>query len=305
MSRPSLSSLKTFEVVARLGSLRAAAEELHITQSAVSHQLRRLEDALEVQLLEKQGRGIRLTPQGDQLAEGLKEGFGRINAVVEALTNEQTQERLRINCLPSIAVRWLIPRLNRFRSRYPEYAINFQYIDISSSDVPPDIDVQITWFDGEPRGHCDKTLLFSGETIPVASPHYLQTVPPVTQPRDLLLLDLLHDETYNHWLSWFKSHGLNPNRLNQGLLYQDFNLLSSSAIAGQGVALCPPRLIEDELAQGTLVELFATRANTTRAYWLFSHPAPRPAVQRFIDWLIEEANPPAEPCIAGAGTASD
>ncbi|MDV2078002.1 LysR substrate-binding domain-containing protein [Marinobacter xestospongiae] len=292
MARPSFSSLKTFEIVARLGSLRAAAEVLHITQSAVSHQLRRLEETLDLQLIEKQGRGIRLTPRGDQLAEGLRAGFGQIDAALDALASDQAQERLRVSCLPSIAVRWLIPRLNRFRSLHPEVAISFQYIDIASSEVPPDIDVQITWFDGDPRGRCDRTLLFAGDTVPVASPHYLQTVQAITQPRDLLRLELLHDETRDPWRYWFHSQGLNPSHLDQGLLYQDFNLLSSAAIAGQGVALCPPRLIETELAQGTLEVLFGTRANTTRAYWLFSHPAPRPAVQQFIDWLTVEAAQP-------------
>ncbi|PSF04894.1 hypothetical protein C7H09_17895 [Marinobacter fuscus] len=292
MSRPSLSSLKTFEVVARLGSLRAAGEVLHITQSAVSHQLRRLEDNLQVQLLEKKGRGIRLTPKGEQLALRLREGFQRIDDALDSITSSTAVEQIRIMCLPSIAVRWLIPRLNRFRNLHPDYAISFQYIDTSSTDVAPDIDIQITWFDGKPPGNFHKTMLFKGDTVPVASPLYLQTIAPIKYPRDLLRLDLLHDATADPWRYWFQGQGLNPSHLDRGMFYQDFNLLSSAAIAGQGVALCPPRLIEQELANGTLEVLFTDRANSSRAYWLFSHSDPRPAVREFMAWLQQEAGEP-------------
>lgn len=289
MTRPSFSALKTFEVVARLGSLRAAGEVLHITQSAVSHQVRRLESALQVKLLEKQGRSIRLTPRGEQLAYRLKEGFELIDGAVDSMANEKNAEQLRVSCLPSIAVRWLIPRLNRFRNEYPDFAVSFQYISVSSTDVPPDIDIQITWVDGKPEGGFEKKRLFSGETLPVASSLYLQTVGPIRHQRDLLRMDLLHDANSDPWRDWFKSQGLNPGHLERGMFYQDFNLLSSAAIAGQGIALCPPRLIEQELDNGTLEILFPVRANTTRSYWLFSHTNPRPAVQCFIDWLVEEA----------------
>ncbi|PHR01708.1 MAG: LysR family transcriptional regulator [Halomonas sp.] len=292
MTRPSLSSLKTFEVVARLGSLRAAGEVLHITQSAVSHQVRRLEEALEIQLFERQGRGMRLTPRGEQLAFRLRAGFELIDEAVESLTTRKSIEQLRIICLPSVAVRWLIPRLNKFRQEHPDFAISFQYIDVSSTDVPPDIDIQITWFDGTPESNFDRTMLFPGQTVPVASPLYLQTVGSIEQPRDLLRMDLLHDANSDPWRYWFKSLGLNPGHLDRGMFYQDFNLLSSAAIAGQGIALCPPRLIERELADGTLEVLFPTHANTTRAYWMFSHQNPRSSVQCFIEWLNEEAQLP-------------
>ena len=120
MTRPSLSSLKTFEVVARLGSLRAAGEVLHITQSAVSHQVRRLEEALEIQLFERQGRGMRLTPRGEQLAFRLRAGFELIDEAVESLTTRKSIGQLRIICLPSVAVRWLIPRLNKLAHAFAQ-----------------------------------------------------------------------------------------------------------------------------------------------------------------------------------------
>lgn len=290
MSKPSLSSLKTFEVVARLGSLRAAGEALHVTQSAVSHQIRRLEETLKLQLFEKQGRGVSLTPVGEQLFLKLREGFELIDDAVDAVANDKSFEQLRIACLPSVAVRWLIPRLNRFRSQFPEYAISFQYIYAPSTEIPSDVDIQITWFDGIPAGNSEKILLFKGDTQPVASPLYLNTISAITHPRDLLRLDLLHDEVSGSWRDWFQSQALNPGNLNRGMFYQDFNLLSSAAIAGQGIALCPPRLIEMELSNGTLEVVFDSRANLTRGYWLFSHPDPRPAVRNFIDWLVAEVD---------------
>lgn len=288
MVKPSLSALKTFEAVARTGSLRAAAEALHITQSAVSHQLRRLEDSLSISLVVRQGRGMRLTPQGCHLAEGLCDGFARVDAAVDALLEDSTRERLRIGCLPSVAVRWLIPRLSRFRQRHPEISISFQYAGALPGELPTDIDVMITWQDAAPKISAERKRLFSGATWPVTSPHYLEQAGPCKTPSDLLRHELLHDESYHPWQEWFRHFGLAPYSLNAGMLYQDFNLLSAAAVAGQGVALCPPILIENELDQGTLVRLFDTPTNERRAYWLFHHPAPPQAVVAFRSWLLAE-----------------
>ncbi|WP_322529052.1 LysR substrate-binding domain-containing protein [Salinicola sp. LHM] len=293
MAEPTLSALKAFEVVARTGSLRAAAEALHITQSAVSHQLRRLEISLEVSLLQRHGRGVRLTATGRKLAGELLEGFSRIDAAVSAVKQVEGPEQLRISCLPSVAIRWLIPRLNRFRKRYPHISLNFQYAGTMRGELPPpEIDVMITWQDDRSLREAPCLPLFSGATWPVASPLYLDGLSPhrYSTPAHLLQLELLHDESYRPWREWFKKHGLHPSTLSEGTLYQDFNLMGAAAIAGQGIALCPTRLIETELTEGTLVKLFNTPANENRTYDLFHHPSPEGSVVAFCEWLQEEAN---------------
>lgn len=292
MPRPSLSALKTFEVIAYSGSLTAAASLLNVTQSAVSHQLRRLEAVLGDRLIIRQGRGIGLTPRGAQLAEELRAGFTRIDAAVDTFVKRQHGHQLRIGCLPSVAVRWLIPRLERFRQRHPDISISFQYAGALEERLPRDADVLITWQDGAPSVSAEHLRLFSGATWPVASPLYLEETAPPATPADLLNQELLHDESPRSWRQWFQRHGLMPPLLDTGVLYQDFNLLSAAAVAGQGVALCPPVLIENELAQGTLVRLFDAPANQERAYWLFYRSTPTPAITAFRDWLATETSTP-------------
>lgn len=168
MSRPTLSALKAFEAIARTGSLRAAAQELCITQSAVSHQLRRLEEAMGLSLVVRRGRGVEPTAEGKRLAEGLKEGFQRLDTAVDEILADTSGLRLRISCLPSVAVRWLIPRLRDFRIRHPEIAISIQYSDYLYTPIGADADVLISWLDGvPPNGVCGEKL-FSGATYPVA-----------------------------------------------------------------------------------------------------------------------------------------
>ncbi|OXY81430.1 LysR substrate-binding domain-containing protein [Oceanimonas doudoroffii] len=289
MVRPSLSSLKAFDAIVSTGSLRAAAQALSITQSAVSHQLRRLEDSLGVALVARSGRGVVPTAEGRRLAEGLREGFRLLDQAVDGLLSKEQGQRLRVRCLPSVAVRWLIPRLSGFRERYPELSISIQYADYLYAPIDAEADVLINWLDGEPPAQAEGQRLFSGATYPVASPLYLDRVGEARQPVDLLHWELLHDHSHQPWQQWFRHHGLNPATLSDGGIYQEFNLLSAAAITGQGVALCPLRLIEDELLQGTLLTLFDQPVNEQRAYWLFHHPQPSTAVQVFCDWIREQA----------------
>ncbi|GAA3551548.1 LysR family transcriptional regulator [Zobellella aerophila] len=182
MSQPTLSALKTFDAIVQTGSLKGAAQELHITQSAVSHQLRRLEETLERTLVVRSGRGVVPTAEGRWLAEGLREGFQRLERAVNELTAGNTMSRLRISCLPSIAVCWLIPRLNGFRELYPEIAISIQYASTLQDSITADADVLITWRYEASAPDRDALRLFSGATYPVASPLYLDRAGPCRTP---------------------------------------------------------------------------------------------------------------------------
>lgn len=288
MPQPSFIALQTFLSVAQEGSLRGAAEVLHKTQSAVSHQLKHLETTLGVELTVRDGRSIRLTAAGETLARGLEAGFSEIERAVDQATVRQQQEVLRINCLPSVAVRWLIPRLSTFRERFPDYRIDFRYSGALDSGIPANADIMITWHDGPPKIDSGKKRLFSGATWPVASPLYLQGFPQAIEPKLLPRMEILHDEFLAPWYQWFRQHGLSTHRLDEGVVYEDFNLLSTAAIAGQGVALCPPRLIKRELYDGTLVTLFNDPGNQDRAYWIFYHQDARAAIGHFVDWIIQE-----------------
>ncbi len=288
MSQPTLSALKTFDAIVRSGSLKGAALELHITQSAVSHQLRRLEETLEKKLVVRNGRGILPTAEGRRLAEGLREGFQRLELAVNELTLGETMSRLRISCLPSVAVRWLIPRLNGFREQHPDIAISIQYASTLQDSITADADVLLTWRYETSAPDRDAQRLFSGATYPVASPLYLDRAGSCRTPADLLQLELLHDHSFRPWQTWFRQNGLYPGSMSEGAVYQDFNLLSAAAIAGLGIALCPLKLIEMELKQGTLRTLFDIPVSERRTYWLFHHPKPPAAVLTFCEWINSE-----------------
>jgi len=290
MARPSLTSLQTFLEVARHGGLSGAAQTLHKTQSAVSHQRRQLESNLGVALTTRAGRNIRLTAIGQQLAKGLETGFSEIDKALEDTTTHQKREVLHINCVPSVAVRWLIPRLAGFREQFPDYRIDFRYTGALDPGIPTDADIKITWCDGTPTTDRKKICLFSGATWPVASPLYLQNFPGKIEPRTLARMEIFHDEFLDPWYQWFKEHGLNTQGLEDGVVFQDFNLLSAAAVSGQGVALCPPLLIDRELSIGALVTLFDNPVNTDRGYWLFYRENSRPAVLDFVDWITREAS---------------
>jgi len=289
MARPSLTSLQTFLEVARHGGLSGAAQTLHKTQSAVSHQLRQLESNLGVALTTRAGRNIRLTAIGQQLAKGLETGFSEIDKALEDTTTHQKREVLHINCVPSVAVRWLIPRLAGFREQFPDYRIDFRYTGALDPGIPTDADIKITWCDGTPQ-LIGKDLSVFRCDLAGGKPALSPELPGKIEPRTLARMEIFHDEFLDPWYQWFKEHGLNTQGLEDGVVFQDFNLLSAAAVSGQGVALCPPLLIDRELSIGALVTLFDNPVNTDRGYWLFYRENSRPAVFDFVDWITREAS---------------
>jgi LysR family transcriptional regulator, glycine cleavage system transcriptional activator len=291
---PPLNALKCFESAARWQSFSKSAEELHVTQSAVSHQIRQLEQWFGTSLFDRQGRQTVPTAKGQELAKALAEAFDIMTAACKRLSQSDAAPSLTIASLPSIATIWLIPRLAQFFHDHPEISVKVVYAFAGQPLNFDDYDIAILWGVGE-WDDCVKTPLLDGSTIAVCNPQFLGREGAVTVPQDLLGKTLLHDTDRQGWQNWMRAAGLKHAGPSPGPTFQDFNLLRAAALAGQGVALCPRSLIRDDLASGRLVQLFnEVEIQRDHAYYIIepadAHHQQASAIARFKEWLMAQAS---------------
>ena len=289
---PSLNALRCFEAAARSASFSRAAEELNVTQSAVSHQVRQLEQWFGLSLFDRMGRQTVPTPKGQELARSLAEAFDIMAAACRRLSQSESGPALTIAALPSIATIWLIPRLSQFFRDHPEVSVKVIYAFADQKIDFDEVDIAILWSPGELEG-CRSTRLLPGNTVAVCNPNYLEKEGPFDVPQAILGKPLLHDTDRLDWQNWMRHAGLKHAGPSPGPIFQDFNLLRAAALAGQGIALCPRSLIADDLASGRLVQLFETEIKLDYAYNIIepaslSHRR-SDAIDLFKDWLFTTA----------------
>ncbi|TNC52375.1 LysR family transcriptional regulator [Rubellimicrobium rubrum] len=292
MSFPPLNALRAFEAIARLGSFRAAAEALCVTQSAVSHQVRHLEDWLGGPLFERGGNRPRLLPHGEDLARALSLSLSEIDAACQRARSRRESQPLVIAAIPSIAICWLIPRLSDFRARHPEVEIRLVYA-LHGRDVDfRDVHLAFVFAAKPPERLGVRAEPFlPGISVPVCAPTLLHRLgKDRPEPLDLLDLGLLHDTDVSGWRSWMTRAGQAGAIPTGGPVFEDFNLLRAAALAGQGVALCPLAMIRPDLEAGRLVQLSDRTVLEDLGYWLLSGPAAGTVVAReaevFRDWAF-------------------
>src|SRR2546430_7468492 len=285
MELPSLNALRAFEAAARHSSLTLAGRELHVTQSAVSHQVRNLEEELGVRLFQRLPRSLRLTPAGEALAATAREAFGRIEEAARSI--DRRPARLCVSVLPSFGALWLLPRLRRFRAAWPRLDLR-----IHASREPCDfardgVDVALRYGRGGWKGLTAEKLL-SEQIFPVCSPRLVRSL---RKPSDLLRCVLLHDEVraaaHGGWPEWLRAAGAPPVDARQGIFFTDAHLMLQAAADGQGVALARSALAEGDLAAGRLARPFP-QAVPSRYHYFLVHPpayAARPEVRAFRNFL--------------------
>jgi LysR family glycine cleavage system transcriptional activator len=275
MEVPPLPALGALEAVFRLGSVTRAARELHLTQSAVSHRLRGLEVQLGVALLERHGRGVRLTADGVRLARAASEALQVLREAVVAVTQKPKGARgvLSISCSPSFAIRFLVPRLSVFRAEQPEFDLR-----VAADDVPVDpersgVDASVRLAAGPSAGlACER--LIDEVVFPVASPRLLERKPGLRSPKDLTAHTLLHDEALANepsrvgWSAWLAAAGARQVDPSRGVRFSHAYLALEAALAGDGVALARRTLVADDLVRGRLVAPFALSVPSGLSYWL-------------------------------------
>jgi LysR family glycine cleavage system transcriptional activator len=277
---PSLDGLCAFEAAARLGSFERAAQELHITASAVSKRVSTVEDLLGTALFGRAGNTLTLTATGKEYLPQVRAALAMLSAMPLHRRTTQRGERLRVNAPPTFARQVLVPHLESFTQACPhvelELTLSIPYLDVTASEA--DVEVRM----GDAAAH-DGTVLMHDVVLPVAAPALLARLPPMRAPADLQHAPLLRTPL-EPWAPWFRTAGLDWPEPAHGPKLLDLGLLMEAAVSAQGVALARPSLAKHWLASGTLVRLFSISAVPAHQYHLLPHAQTR-AAEAFVAWL--------------------
>jgi LysR family glycine cleavage system transcriptional activator len=290
-----LLALRTFVEVGKLGSIKAAAQALHVTSGAVSQQIRLLEARTGVTLFIRDRYGVRLTDAGASVHARLGEAFAQIDHAVDTLSSHGRRSTLTISTVATFAASWLVPRLGRFTDRHPEIEVRVEATSALVDLRRDHVDIALRHGLGR-YPELAVTWLMAPVFIPVASPTFVMHTP-ITTPQDCLQYPLLHDADRADWALWLDAHGVATDaRSQRGSSFEDDFLLIRAAEAGQGLALVPHVHAEEEIAAGRLVQVLDKPWPGRFAYYAVTRPesARRPEVSAFLDWLIEETRVPVD-----------
>ncbi|MBY8977925.1 LysR family transcriptional regulator [Rhodobacteraceae bacterium NNCM2] len=292
-----LNALRSFEAAARRLSFAAAAEELNVTPAAVSSQIRALEAQLGVRLFRRLTRAVVLTPQGSAALPLLTEGFARLRDGVERMRVAEAGGTLSVSVAPSLAQRWLAPRLGRFMALHPEVELAIDASERVSDFGMDGVEVGLR-FGARPDERLRAIALFEDPIFPVCAPTLAERLGPSPEARDLVNLPLLHvdrdgeTETLPRWSDWMRAAGLSPSRAG-GARFTQMAVAIEAAIAGHGVVLASRALVSDDLALGRLVQPLNAAEVEAGAlhYWIVYPPesAANPRLCAFRDWALDEA----------------
>jgi len=288
---PSLHALRAFEAAARLGSFARASKELHLTPSAISHQVRALEQHFARPLFMRANRQVILTPDGERLLAGLSQAFGTIQDVCAELSPRPRTQDLSVHCTPSFAAKWLGPRLPRFMVAHP--GINLR---LSTSPELPDlmrheeIDVAIAYGSAPKLRGVAARSLGQEEIAALCSPEYA-AAHRVEEPKDFEKIVLLESSfSPVRWSDWFVHNGIRPSHKRPGPSFDRGSLVVAAAAQGLGIALETTRFAETELDAGSLVRFGAERYRSIARDMHFlcyrTRDQNSQKIRRFCEWLF-------------------
>jgi LysR family transcriptional regulator, glycine cleavage system transcriptional activator len=288
---PPLAAIRCFEAAARHQSFTRAAEELGMTQAAVSYQVKLLEERVGSPLFSRGARGVTLSDAGRRLAPSVSEAFTQIRAAFEDLS-ETAEGILRITAGGTIATNWLVSRLGAFQLKHPGIAVSLDVTNDLVDLARADVDVGLRSGQGQWPGLAAHPLMAAAFT-PMLSPRLVERFGPLDGPADLLRFPLI-DPTDDWWVDWFEEAGVAaPDLSNRGgISVLNQQLAGRAALSGQGVAILMPAFFADELASGLLVQPFqVVRQSSEAHYWLVYAEARRrsPKIRAFRDWILAEA----------------
>lgn len=300
-----LHAMPYFEAAARNHSFTRAAEELHVTQGAVSQQIKGLEEQVGVQLFKRLARGLELTPEGERLFRVVRLALGEIETTVRAIQPAATAEALIIRSSPSFSMMWLMPRLSRFSRLYPDIEIRLrgELFGMSMSRMNLEgVDVLVLYQQFSSRHEQELTPLMGEYLLPVASPAFLEECPPVQDIAAFQKLNLLHDDApwegaaaYAEWAEWLRlatqdKSGAAEQYGAHGHQYNLAQLAISAALHGEGIAMARASLVREELATQRLLPVvpLATRASASYGLVQNSNARNSRALGLFTEWIKEE-----------------
>jgi LysR family glycine cleavage system transcriptional activator len=292
---PSLNALRAFWAAARHGSFVAAAEELHVTPSAVSLQVRQLEDELGQKLFERTPRGLTLTADGAQILPGVNDAFARLQETLIDDPLDVDQQTLTLSVAPSFATKWLLPRLDSFCTQHPAFDVRVMATHELTDFAKENIDLAIRYGRGGYAGVASE-LLMRESVFPVCAPRLLESHADADLRHLLRTLPLLHDdspdqdETCPDWKSWFKAAGILDVETQRGSRFNQSIFVLEAAANGLGVALAKSSLVQQDLASNRLVRLGHDDVPIEFAYFLVYPPErnKRPVIAAFRKWIQTE-----------------
>lgn len=284
---PPLSALRAFAAFAEEGGVVAAGDALGVSHAAISQQLRSLETHLDLVLLDRSGRALTLTADGVQMAEAVRMGFGDIISTVQVLTGVRAARPLHVSLTPTFAASWLMPRLSRFREKFPEVDLLLNPTPKLADLGPDGVDLAIR------HGACDWPgldceMLVQSPIVVVAAPSLVGTDGPLPTPADLARLPWLEELGRSEADNWLEQQGVH-REAGFGMTQLPGNLLLEGARSGQGVAVTVRCFVEDDIAKGRL-RVVAVEDEAGAGYYIVTKPGVmRPALKSFLQWLRREA----------------
>jgi LysR family glycine cleavage system transcriptional activator len=296
---PSLNALKAFEATARHESFTQAAQELFVTQGAVSQQVKGLEDELGIRLFRRERQRLAITEAGRSYLEVVRDAFDRLSMGTERLLQRQKAGTLTITTSPNFAAKWLVHRLGRFSEAHPEIDLrvsaSMQHVDFAGEDI----DLAIRHGDGRWPG-LHTTRLCTEELFPVCSPKLLAGRGAPRSPPDIRNYTLLHTNSTDDWAGWLAKVGIDGVDFKRGAIFNQASMTIDAAVDGQGIALARTALASWDLRSGRLVRPFRQALDAPYAFWIVcpKSAADLPKISTFRSWLLKEAEEDAR-CIAG------
>ncbi|QEX20944.1 transcriptional regulator [Hypericibacter adhaerens] len=288
---PPLSALRLFEAAGRLQSFKLAADELHLTPSAVSHGILTLERWLGTALFERRTNGVVLTAAGKDYLAFVSEALAMIAVGTRRLPNARGHRHVSISAAPTFASRWLLPRLGDFRTRHPDIAIAIDTSHRVMGFPVDNVDLAVRMARA-PWPDLASTCLFTERLVPVCAPAFRDRHKKRGRRLDLAALPLLHvTSAAEDWAAWLAAAGLSDIDLSTGLSFDTVHMATDAAAAGLGIAIGRRPLIDPELAAGHLVEAATPTVDATTGYWLVEGPEAdaRPELRAFAEWLKQAA----------------
>jgi len=285
-----LTALRSFEVAGRLLSFTRAAEELFVSQAAISRQIRELEASLGHPLFERQHRAVVLTDDGEELLRILTDAFDRIDDALTSIATRSAEASVTISCEPTFAALWLVPNLMEFRALHPDIEVRIEsdprVIEFRANEAT--LAIRHSGSEGEwPRTEARRLVVTA--MVPVMAPSLLAAGASIDRPEDIQQFELLHEENRRGWAEWFRLSGAPVEISDRGPVIADGALVLQAALRGHGVGLADPRFIQEDLAAGRLIQPFETRLSYG-AYYLVTRNfrnLPRPAAA-LADWITEK-----------------
>lgn len=288
---PPLNSLRAFESAARQLSFTKAADELFVTQAAVSHQIKSLENFLSIKLFHRKNRSLLLTEEGQSYFHDLRNIFVDIQDATQRLVAMGAKGAITIATPPSFASQWLVPRLHKFSAKHSDIDVRIKAVDADDGFLDDSVDIAVFYGKGNwPSYYCTKLL--SEFLTPMCSPLLLQKGNPLSSLKDLSLHTLLHDNTRAAWKNWLKNFDVKHVNVNQGPIFSHTMLVLQTACMGQGIALSDTVLAKPEIDSGRLICPFKERVESKLSYYIVckESQAEQTKIKVFSEWMLAQVN---------------